>query len=190
MAHIFTAGILTGIGTLVAVIALMAIPATEENSPKRFSLLMGTAALCGVNQGPLLELVASIDPSIIVTAFFATALVFICFSLSSLLSNDRKWLALGGILSSGLAWLLLFGFLNIFIQSPLIFELKLYFGLAIFCGFVLYDTQLIVEKRRSGDDDYIGHCLMLFLDVLNLFRHILVLLTDKEVKKERRNKRE
>jgi FtsH-binding integral membrane protein len=190
MAHIFSAGLLTGIGTIVAVIALLAMQPVPENSAKRFSLLMGIALMCGITQGPLLQVVASIDPSIIMTAFLATALVFICFSISALLSNDRKWLAFGGILSSGLSWLLLFGFLNIFIKSQLIFELKLYAGLAIFCGFVLYDTQLIVEKCRCGDDDYIGHSLTLFLDLLNIFRHILILLTDKEVKRDRRNKRE
>jgi FtsH-binding integral membrane protein len=190
MAGIFTAGLLTAIGTIVAVIGLMAMAPSEENSAKRFSLLMTIAVMCGINQGPLLQIVASIDPSIIMTAFLATALVFICFSVSSLLSNDRKWIALGGVLSSALAWLLLFGFLNIFIQSQLIYELKLYAGLAIFCGFVLYDTQVIVEKRRQGDDDYIGHCLTLFLDILNIFRHILILLTDKEVKRDRRNKRD
>src|SRR6218665_2529688 len=34
--------------------------------------------------------------SIIPTAFLATSLIFICFTLSSLLAEDRKWLALGG----------------------------------------------------------------------------------------------
>jgi len=30
-------------------------------------------------------------------------------------------------------------------------------GLAINCGFVVYDTQLISEKCRRGDRDYIWH---------------------------------
>ena len=34
-------------------------------------------------------------------------------------------------------------------------QVHLYLGLAMFCGFVLYDTQLIVEKCRQGDCDYI-----------------------------------
>ena len=40
-------------------------------------------------------------------------------------------------------------------QTSLFFQVNLYGGLLIFCAFVLYDTQLIVEKARSGDDDYI-----------------------------------
>lgn len=34
-------------------------------------------------------------------------------------------------------------------------QVTLYLGLVIFCGFVLFDTQLIVEKCRNGDDDFI-----------------------------------
>jgi hypothetical protein len=34
--------------------------------------------------------------SIVPTAFLATSLVFVCFSLCSLMSDDRKFLALGG----------------------------------------------------------------------------------------------
>lgn len=188
MSQIYTAGLLTGIGTIVAVLALVLMAPTPENGGIRFGLLMAVAALSGINQGPLLDLAVSVDPSLVMTAFLATSLVFICFSISALLSDDRKWLAIGGILSSGLSWLILFGFLNIFIKSALIFEIKLYVGLAIFCGYILYDTQLIVEKRRNGDEDFIGHCLMLFLDFLNIFRHILILLTDKEVKKDRRRR--
>ena len=34
-------------------------------------------------------------------------------------------------------------------------QIELYAGFLIMCGFVLYDTQLIIEKRRHGDDDFI-----------------------------------
>jgi len=190
MIHLFTAGLLTGLGMIGCVIALTVMTPTNENSGVRFALMMAVALTSGINQGPLLELVISINPSLVMTAFLATALVFVCFSVASLLSSDRKWLALGGVLFSAMSWLLILGILNIFFQSPLIFEAKLYIGLAVFCGYVLYDTQVIVEKRRVGDDDYIGHCLMLFLDFVNIFRHILILLTNKEVKSEKRNKKD
>lgn len=34
-------------------------------------------------------------------------------------------------------------------------------GLAINVAFVLYDTQLIAEKRRRGDTDYIWHTVLI-----------------------------
>jgi FtsH-binding integral membrane protein len=187
---IITAGILPTIGTFVAMITMLMMAPTAENQPKRFALLLTTAFLCGISQGPLLELVVEVDESIVMTAFLATSLIFLCFSVSALLSEDRKWIAMGGILLSSLSWLVLFGFLNIFFQSQLIYQVSVYFGLFIFCGFVLYDTQLIVEKARRGDNDYIAHCLDLFLDFLNIFRYLLIILTDKEVKRDNRRKKD
>ena len=34
-------------------------------------------------------------------------------------------------------------------------QIYLYGGLLLFCGFILYDTQLIIEKRRMGDTDFV-----------------------------------
>lgn len=189
LAGIFTAGILTMIGCIAVVLGLLLVPPSPDNQGLRFGLLMTVGLLSGINQGPLLKLVIDINPSIVMTAFLATSLIFICFSLASLTSRDRKWLALGGVLGSAVSWLFLFGFLNLFIKSPLIFELWLYIGLAVACGFVLYDTQVIVEKRRNGDDDFIGHSLLMFVDFIDLFRHILILLADKEVRDDRRRRR-
>lgn len=36
-----------------------------------------------------------------------------------------------------------------------LFQAHVYLGLAIMCGFVLFDTQLIIEKAEMGDKDYI-----------------------------------
>lgn len=34
-------------------------------------------------------------------------------------------------------------------------QVELYLGLLVMCGFVLYDTQLIIHKCCNGDRDYI-----------------------------------
>ena len=64
-------------------------------------------------------------------------------------------------------------------RSPALFQLHLWGGLLIFCGFVVYDTQAIIEKRRRGDKDAIRHSLDLFIDFIQLFRKILILLMQK-----------
>lgn len=47
------------------------------------------------------------------------------------------------------------------------------------CGFVLYDTQLIVEKRRRGDRDFVAHSVDLFIDLVGIFRRIVIILSEK-----------
>ena len=49
----------------------------------------------------------------------------------------------------------------------------------MFCGFVLFDTQLIVERFNLGDSDYIKHSLDLFIDFVDIFRRILIIMSSK-----------
>lgn len=35
------------------------------------------------------------------------------------------------------------------------FQAHMYLGLLIMCGFILFDTQLIIEKAENGDKDYV-----------------------------------
>lgn len=58
----------------------------------------------------------------------------------------------------------------------MIFQVSLYLGLIIMCGFILYDTQLILEKVKGGDKDYVSHCVDLFIDFVGVFRRILIIL--------------
>ena len=75
--------------------------------------------------------------------------------------------------------------MDIFFQSAMLFQVHLYGGLLLFCGFILYDTQLIIEKKRNGDNDFIWHSVDLFLDFVNIFRRILIILSNKEEKKRK-----
>uniref|UniRef100_A0A8B9IYQ0 Transmembrane BAX inhibitor motif containing 6 n=1 Tax=Amazona collaria TaxID=241587 RepID=A0A8B9IYQ0_9PSIT len=143
----------------------------------------GDSHLClaGINLGPLLQMCISINPSIIPTAFLGTATIFTCFSLSALYARRRSFLYLGGFLLSGLTLMLLSSLVNSFMGSTWLFTANLYLGLMIMCGFVLFDTQLIIEKAESGDKDYIWHCVDLFLDFVNIFRELLMILGMTEV---------
>ena len=60
-------------------------------------------------------------------------------------------------------------------------QAHLYIGLAIFCGFIMFDTQVIIRKARNGDKDFIAHSLDLFIDFVQVFRKVLILLMQKVV---------
>jgi len=79
--------------------------------------------------------------------------------------------------------LAILGLANLFLRMEFLFNLSLYGGLLIFCGYVIYDTQLIVAKAEAGNFDYIRHTLDLFIDFAAIFVRILIILTKKEEKK-------
>ncbi|KAH1176568.1 hypothetical protein KIL84_021302 [Mauremys mutica] len=174
--HLLRFSLLSGLGSLGLLIWLMATPHSRETEQKRLGILAGFALLTGANLGPLLEMCITINPSIIPTAFLGTAVIFSCFSLSALYARRRSFLYLGGFLLSGLSLMLLFSLINVFVGSTWLFTANLYLGLMVMCGFVLFDTQLIIEKAESGDKDYIWHCVDLFLDFINIFRELMILL--------------
>lgn len=191
--HIFTniiqAGFMSAIGALVFFGLLMS---TSDNGGKdmqwRIGYLLGFTSLTGVGMGPLLEHVIDIDPRIIVTALIGTSLVFVCFSISALLAERGKWLYLGGPLMTCMSTLVILSFANLFFGSYLVFQAQLYLGLLAMCGFVLYDTQIIVEKFRMGNRDFVSHSLDLFIDFIGIFRRLLIILTQKEQESQKKRK--
>jgi len=178
--HFLQAGILTALLSLGLLMAVYFIPHRRENIKTRMLCFLGATFLFGLGLGPLLTHVKAVDPSIIPTAFMGTAVIFISFTLSALWSKQRSFLFLGGILMSALMVLSIGSLVNIFLRSQMIFTAELYLGLAVFSLLVLFDTQLIIEKRRMGDDDFIWHALDLFIDIIEIFRHLMVILTRRE----------
>uniref|UniRef100_A0A1J3DWY8 Bax inhibitor 1 n=1 Tax=Noccaea caerulescens TaxID=107243 RepID=A0A1J3DWY8_NOCCA len=182
-------GILTTIASVGSMIWLLACPAYEQQ--KRLSLLFLSTLLQGASIGPLIKVAIDFDPSILITAFVGTALAFMCFSAAAMLARRREYLYLGGLLSSGLSMLMWLQFASwIFGGSASMFKFELYFGLLIFVGYMVVDTQEIIEKAHLGDMDYVKHSLTLFTDFVAVFVRILIIMlknsADKEEKKKKR----
>ncbi|GBG80382.1 hypothetical protein CBR_g30750 [Chara braunii] len=181
-------GLSTHLGFIGCTIALALTPREEEG--KRWSILMGCGFLQGCSLGELVEYVLHVDPSIVGVAFAGALAVFVCFSASAAMASRRSFLYLGGVLSSALSMMFtmtLAGWL--FGASRFVFNLEVYVGLLIFCGFILFDTQLIIEKAAGGDTDYITHALDLFVDFVAIFVRLLIVLLQKNEDKERRERR-
>ncbi|KAK6024482.1 hypothetical protein OSTOST_09706 [Ostertagia ostertagi] len=178
-ANIFRANFLLSLASIGLMFALISTPHTRANEKKRLAFFFLFCGISGVSMGPLLERVIAIDPSCVLTALLATTTVFGCFSLVALHAPSTKYIHMGGTLASA-ALCLLFA---TFFASYYVIILG---GLALSCAFVVYDTQLIAEKSRRGDDDYIWHSVELFIDFANIFRYLVVLLADK---KERDNRK-
>jgi len=183
--HMFGQG-LSFIATIGLLVWFASIPQVEL--AKRFLALLSVAFFQGTIVGPLVEYTLNIDPALVATAFLGTTCIFACFSGMSLFAERRSYFYLSGLLSSGLSILLMLSFANIFFRSVAIFNLHLYLGLMVFCGFVVFDTQLIIEKRIQGDQDFLSHGLTLFLDFVGIFVRILILLA-KNKKEDKKSSR-
>uniref|UniRef100_A0A8C9T4S2 Transmembrane BAX inhibitor motif-containing protein 6 n=1 Tax=Scleropages formosus TaxID=113540 RepID=A0A8C9T4S2_SCLFO len=178
--RLFQGGMLSMMGSLAMMLWLSMTPHNSETEKRRLAILAAFAFFTGVGLGPVLDFVITINPSIIVTALLGTSVIFVCFTLSALYAQRRTYLFLGGVLMSGLSILFLVSLINIFTGSAALCKAHMYIGLAIMCGFVLFDTQLIIEQAEMGDKDYIWHCVGLFLDFVTIFRKLMVILAMNE----------
>merc|ERR1712002_614293 len=187
-AHMFStligAGLMTGLGAIGSLIWLTLTPYDGKNQLQRLSLLGSFAFLSGCNLGPLLDMAVMVDPTLIIQALLGTTVVFACFSLSALYAPRGYYLYLGGTLMTGLTTLFWLSLINFFYGSRLLFQAHIYIGLAVMCGFVVFDTRSIIEKARRGDKDYIMHSAELFIDFIAIFKRLLIILTDKEAQKK------
>ena len=173
------------IATIGLIIKMHSLRGNRDHGTK-FACFLGVTFIDGAFLKPLVSLAQSIDPVILVNALVYTAAIFVSFSLVSLISKRRSFLFLGGILSSvmigvsfGLlaSWLFGFSFISHFQYNLLM--------VIVFSFYVIYDTQLIIEKASLGDYDYTLHALELFVDLVRIFIHILRILIENSDKKRK-----
>jgi len=165
---------------LGSIIGIAALPDTPDNKLIRYGFLYNFAFMEGLSLGPLIDYILVVDHSerIIINACSLTALVFGSFTLVSLLTNKRMFIYLGGLLASTLSIFFWMSFINIFLNSKILYLTELYLGLLMFCGYVIYDTQLIIYRATYLKSfDVVSHTLDLFIDLIGLFVRILIILS-------------
>jgi len=84
----------------------------------------------------------------------------------------------GGILVCVSIGLLIFVLLAVWLRSNWLYIALCSCLVVLFGIFLVYDTQLIIGKKRHqlSEDDYILGALMLYLDIILIFTYILDLL--------------
>jgi len=164
--------------SFLAVMCIMGIAFTPKESDFNRKMLLGCFGLLeGFSIGPLIKTVVGIPggENIIALAVASTISVFLCFSLAALFAERRSWLYLGGFLVNALFLLAWISLLNLFFGSSFLMNAQIYGGLLLFSLYVIFDTQLIIEKSEAGDNDYILHSIDLFLDFIAIFIRILII---------------
>lgn len=183
-------GLLTSLAAMFLIMSL----ATDfdKQSPNRILKLAAIGFFKGASIGPLIGYAVMVDPSIVIKALLGTTTIFVCFTLSALAASRRSYMYLGGILGSCMSFLFWSALFNLFFRSSFLVDVQIYLGLLVFCGYVLFDTQMMLEKVRSGNEDYMMHAVELFINFIAIFVRLLIILTknkqqDNERDRKRRN---
>ncbi|WVZ11993.1 hypothetical protein V8G54_016523 [Vigna mungo] len=169
-------GFLTTVACVGSSVWLLSTSPSEEK--KRVTLLMASSLFQGASIGPLIYLAIQIEPR------------YVLCGGAALVARRREYLYLGGLLSSGLSILLWLHFASsIFGGSTALFKFELYFGLLLFVGYIIVDTQEIVERAHLGDLDYVKHALTLFTDLVAVFVRILVIMLKNSAERNEKKKK-
>lgn len=153
------------------------------HSKWRSPLFHAFAFADGAAAAPLLSLVAAVNPRIPVIAFLGASAVFTCCSLSAIFARRGSYLFLGSLCSTALFGLLFVSLISSFWSAMTSYSLIIYGGLLAFVGFVLYDTQIIIEKAHSGERDHIQHALELLIDFIAIFKRLAIILAKNQARR-------
>jgi modulator of FtsH protease len=145
-----------------------------KNSGIGVALLLGFTFFMGLMLSRLLSHILGFSngASLIMLAFGGTGVIFATMATIATVSKRdfsgmRQWLFAGAII------LLLAMVANIFLQLPALMIVVSVMAIAIFSAFMLFDVQRVVN---GGETNYITAALAIYLDIYNVFAHLLTLL--------------
>ncbi|GAB3276189.1 Bax inhibitor-1/YccA family protein [Parahaliea aestuarii] len=145
------------------------------DTSKGLLAIFAFTGVMGASLGPLLNAYAAMPggPALVMQALGGTAIVF--FGLSAYALTTRKDFSfMGGFLMVGLIVAVVAMIANIFLAIPALALTINAVVIMIMSGLILFDTSRIIH---GGETNYIRATVSLYLNIYNLFVHLLSLLT-------------
>ncbi|XP_004583058.2 protein lifeguard 4 [Ochotona princeps] len=146
---------------------IFALTLNRHKHPLNLYLLFGFTLLEALTVGIV---VAFYDVYIILQAFILTTAVFLGLTAYTLQSK-RDFSKFGAGLFAALWILCLVGILKSFFHSETVELVVAAGGALLFCGFIIYDTHSLMHKLSP--EEYVLAAISLYLDIINLFLHLL-----------------
>lgn len=182
--------ILTMIASYAAVIGTgMLLHSVPYGHPSKHVCWILHASTLGVLLSPILF----VGGPLIVQAAWYTAGITGSLALVSACAPSHSFLNWSGPLSVGLGAVVLASIGSMFIGPPVglfssgLYSISTYGGLVVFSGFLLYDVQKIARKAESLPPsivfDPINESTSVFLDILNIFTRIVMILAGNNNRK-------
>ncbi len=179
----FTAAIsmVVGIGQGLALILMLVsfgllfwVHKAAESSQGIIAIFAFTGCL-GASLGPMLSYYVALTngPGIVLQALGGTGLIF--FALSGYALTTRKDFSfLRGFLFTGLIVAIVAMILNLFLGIPILSLVISAAVIMIMSGLILFDTSRIIN---GGETNYIRATVSLYLNIYNIFIHLLHLIS-------------
>lgn len=162
------------IGTLILSICIFCFRSLARKVPTNYILLVSftlceaylVSAICGMT-----------NPRIVIMAAAMTCGVVSALTIYAC-TTKTDFTIFGSMMFVISFVMILFGIFAIFSQNKLLHIIFSSLGVIAFSIYLVYDTQLIVgnQENKLEIDDYIIGAMMLYIDIINLFLHILSLL--------------
>jgi|TARA_B110000261_G_scaffold135105_1_gene152446 modulator of FtsH protease len=160
--------------TLAGIFGMFFLIRKNRNNSMGVVFLLGLTFLLGIMLGPILQVAFSMSNGgqIVSLAAGGTGVIFVTLA-GIATTSKRDFSSMGKFLMIGLILLVLAMLANMFFQIPALSLAISSIAVLIFSGFILYDVNRIV---RGGETNYVMATLSLYLNIYNLFVHLLHLL--------------
>jgi modulator of FtsH protease len=165
---------MAGLGFTLVGFVLLFVVNRMADSAKGLPAIFAFAGVMGAGLGPMLNHYMSMPggPSLVMQSLGGTALIF--FGLSAYaLQSKRDFSFMRGFLFAGLMVAIVAMIANIFLQIPLLSVTLSAVVVMIMSGLILFDTSRIIH---GGETNYIRATVGLYLNIYNIFVHLLSLL--------------
>jgi len=129
------------------------------------------AGWVGLVSTSLVPLIHMYSMPILFDAMLATGVTMGSLGAVAYNAPSQQFLNMGGVLAIGCGGMLGVSLLSMFNpMSPALYNIWLYGGLGLFSLFVLYDTQMILQRAKTeANFDPINNSIHVYMDAVQLF---------------------
>ncbi len=159
---------------MAVAMGMMMLIERNKNSGAGVALLLGFTFVMGLMLSQILGSILGMSNgvSLIMYAFGGTAVIF--GSMATIASvSKRDFSGIGKWAMVGMLVIIVAMIANIFLQLPALMLTISVIAIGIFSAMMLYDVQRVIN---GGETNYISATLAIYLDIYNVFVHLLSIL--------------
>ncbi|KAJ1730108.1 Bax inhibitor 1, partial [Coemansia biformis] len=178
--------ILLVLGAFVLGAAVFLSPATEQNLPRRRTMLWGVGWVSGIlMHSAVAPLMYYGQADIVYMALGIAIALFASFAVAVMTSSRSQVIYATGAAAFAISSLSWIGLLGLIFPSRILWDTSLLVGLAVPGVSAVVHTRNMLDEAASGVDiDPVTYALRFFGNLVNMFAHLLALLRNNRERDE------